>query len=74
MELIYAYTRKQAIADGVLVDVTETAKEVGYPVILKATAGGGGYAALVGWYVGATAVRSSLRSCPLPQSLSTGEG
>ena len=29
-EVIYAYTRKQAIADGVLVDVTETAKEAGF--------------------------------------------
>ena len=32
-EVIYAYTRQQAIADGVLVDVSETAREVGirYP-------------------------------------------
>lgn len=32
--IIYAYTREQALADGVLVDVTETAKEAGikYPV------------------------------------------
>jgi len=32
-EVIYAYTRAQAIEDGVLVDVTETAKEAGikYP-------------------------------------------
>lgn len=28
-EVIYAYTRAQAIADGVLIDVTETASEVG---------------------------------------------
>ena len=34
MELIYAYTRKQAIEDGVLVDVTETAKEAGFRVSL----------------------------------------
>lgn len=36
MELIYAYTRKQAIADGVLIDVTETAREAGFrsPVAL----------------------------------------
>ena len=27
--VIYAYTRKQAIADGVQVDVTKTAKEAG---------------------------------------------
>ena len=33
-DVIYSYTRKQAIEDGVLVDVTETAKECGfkYPV------------------------------------------
>lgn len=29
-EVIYSYTRAQAIADGVLVDVTECAKEIGY--------------------------------------------
>jgi hypothetical protein len=28
--IIYAYTRSQALADSVLVDVTETAKEVGF--------------------------------------------
>lgn len=28
-EIIYAYTRAQAITDGVLIDVTATAKEVG---------------------------------------------
>jgi hypothetical protein len=35
-EVIYAYTRAQAIEDGVLVDVTETAKEAGirFPVAL----------------------------------------
>ena len=34
--LIVAYTREQAIADGVLIDVTETAKQAGfvYPVAL----------------------------------------
>ena len=34
--VIYAYTRKQAIADGVQVDVTKTAKEAGisFPVFL----------------------------------------
>lgn len=33
-DVIYAYTRAQAIADGVLVDVSETAKEAGikFPV------------------------------------------
>ena len=36
MELIYAYTRAQAIDDGVLVDVSEVAKEAGFrfPVAL----------------------------------------
>ena len=29
-ELIYAYTRAQAIADGVLIDVTAQAREVGF--------------------------------------------
>jgi hypothetical protein len=35
-DVIYSYTRAQAIADGVLVDVTKTAKEAGftYPVAL----------------------------------------
>ena len=35
-DVIYAYTRKQAIEDGVLVDVSETAKEAGFkfPVAL----------------------------------------
>ena len=39
-EVIYAYTRAEAIADGVLIDVTETAKEVGFrlPVALTAAA------------------------------------
>ena len=37
--IIYAYTRKQAIADGVQVDVTKTAKEAGisFPVFLTRT-------------------------------------
>lgn len=30
MTIIYSYTRKQAIADGVLVDVTKTAAEAGF--------------------------------------------
>jgi hypothetical protein len=39
-EIISAYTRAQAMADGVLVDVTDTAKEAGfaYPVAMTATA------------------------------------
>ena len=38
-EVIYAYTRAQAIEDGVLVDVSEMAKEAGikFPVALTAT-------------------------------------
>ena len=35
--VIFAYTRKQAIADGVLVDVTETAKEAGFQVPVAVT-------------------------------------
>lgn len=36
MDVIFTYSRKQAIEDGVLVDVTETAKEAGFrfPVAL----------------------------------------
>ena len=38
--VIYAYTRKQAIADGVQVDVSTTAKEAGirFPVFITRTA------------------------------------
>src|SRR5262249_13138019 len=37
-DLIHAYTRRQALADGVLIDVTTTAKEVGccFPVAVTA--------------------------------------
>lgn len=37
--VIYSYTRKQAVADGVQVDVTKTAKEAGitFPVFLTRT-------------------------------------
>jgi hypothetical protein len=35
--VIYAYTRTQALADGVLVDVTETAKEVGFKLPVAIT-------------------------------------
>ena len=40
MTLIFAYTRKQAIEDGVLIDVTETAKEAGlrFPTAITAAA------------------------------------
>src|SRR5664279_1397938 len=39
-DVIYSYTRKQAIKDGVLVDITEMAKEAGlkYPVAITSTA------------------------------------
>jgi hypothetical protein len=35
--VIYAYTRAQALADGVLVDVTETAKEAGFQLPVAIT-------------------------------------
>ena len=38
-ELIFAYTRRQAIEDGVLVDVTETATEAGFVLPVAVTAG-----------------------------------
>ena len=39
-DVIYSYTRKQAIEDGVLVDITDMAKEAGikYPVAITSTA------------------------------------
>jgi hypothetical protein len=39
-ELIHSYSRRQAIADGVLIDVTPTAREAGikFPVALTAAA------------------------------------
>jgi hypothetical protein len=41
-EVIYAYTRAQAIEDGVLIDVTETAKEAGvkFPVAMTSAVWG----------------------------------
>lgn len=38
-EVVFRYTRAQAIADGVLVDVTETARELGFHVPVALTAG-----------------------------------
>lgn len=38
MSYIYNYTRKQAIEDGVLVDVTETAREAGFRFPVAVTA------------------------------------
>ena len=38
-DVIYAYTRAQAIADGVLVDVTELAREAGFKIPVAVTAG-----------------------------------
>ena len=37
--VVYAYSREQAIADGVLVDVSEQAKEIGFrlPTVVTAT-------------------------------------
>lgn len=45
--MIYTYTRRQAIADGMLVDVTATAREAGvtFPVAMTAAA----YADCVEW-------------------------
>jgi hypothetical protein len=39
-DVIYGYTRKRAIEDSVLVDITEMAKEAGimYPVAITSTA------------------------------------
>ncbi len=36
-DIIYCYTRRQAIEDGILIDVTVTAQETGFnwPVILS---------------------------------------
>ncbi len=36
--VVYAYTRKQAIADGVLVDITDTAKDYGFVIPVAVTA------------------------------------
>ncbi|GAG75693.1 unnamed protein product [marine sediment metagenome] len=40
LEVIYSYTRRQALADGVLIDATELAKEAGfvYPVAMTSAA------------------------------------
>ena len=37
-EVVIAYTRTQALADGVLVDVTDTAREAGFTVPVTVTA------------------------------------
>jgi hypothetical protein len=36
-DVVYAYTRAQAVADGVQVEVTKTAQEAGFPVFLTRT-------------------------------------
>jgi len=36
-ELIYSYSRKQAIADGVLIDVSEQARETGFKILVAVT-------------------------------------
>jgi len=38
-DVIFSYSREQAIEDGVLVDVTETAKEAGFKIPVAITAG-----------------------------------
>ena len=50
--VIYAYTRAQAIEDGVLVDVTETATEAGFKVPVALTQGL--WAEAVAWSQGGT--------------------
>ena len=37
-EVIYRYTRSQALSDGVLVDITETARQAGFRVPVAMTA------------------------------------
>ena len=37
--VIFSYTRAQAIADGVLIDATELAKEAGFRIPVAVTAG-----------------------------------
>ena len=39
MDTIYSYTRKQALEDGVLIDVSKTAKEAGFKVPVAVTNG-----------------------------------
>lgn len=53
MEIIYRYTRKQAIEDGVLIDITNTANEAGFKfhTVITATAWGE-YVALPEHYSG----------------------
>ncbi|WZB62191.1 DUF6573 family protein [Achromobacter xylosoxidans] len=36
-EPLYVYTRAQAIADGVLIDVTKTARQVGFRILVTLT-------------------------------------
>lgn len=51
-ELIHRYTRAQAIEDGVLIDVTDTAREAGFAFPVAITAGAWGEA--VAWTDGDT--------------------
>ena len=39
MDIIYSYTRKQALEDGVLIDVSKSAKEAGFKVPVAVTNG-----------------------------------
>ena len=41
-EMIYGYSRKQAIEDGVLIDVSERAKEAGFRIPVAVTSGAWG--------------------------------
>jgi len=36
--VIYGYSREQAIADGVLIDVSELAREAGFRILVAVTA------------------------------------
>lgn len=47
METIYSYTRSQAIEDGVLIDVSETAKEAGFKIPVAITSAA--YSKYVEW-------------------------
>lgn len=46
-DLIFSYTRAQAIADGVLIDITERAREAGFRIPVAVTAAA--WAACVEW-------------------------
>ena len=65
--VIHSYTRKQAIADGVLVDVTDQAKFSGFkiPVAVTQTVWGG--------WIEANRVGGSFEAPPLPHHRTCGD-